>query len=275
MLLLLVFSLIAFLIDNTQAFPHRQLVTNSSNTTTTTTGCSPNEAKNGIICTNLTAYHSTILNETLWVGVDLNSTVNDSTLVVSNSLRIWVSFWQDVDQLSTEFTFNSSTPTNTSLASGTIEIGTFNISTEKLKIPNLALNVSILYNITLVNNNCSAQLPPVNGSFCDSGTIWTTVGLEASGSQWKPPLNISLSLFEPNAAHVASHFNFSGDLNTFCYDLWENVWYKPFWSLNWTTCPFLSSKCHWNIGTWNFTNWNETIVVANQTCFDRSNSSST
>jgi len=234
-----------------------------------TAGCVPNEENNGIVCTNITLYNTTVLNETLWVTLDLNSSINDTTYVFTTEVWIWVTFRQYVDKLWAHFEFNSSTPNNTWLASGVTSLGSFEVPTGRMDIPTIPVDIDVTHNVTLLTNDCPNF--PANETYCDSGTLWATLGIQANGNASTSKVQISASTNEPEAVHAAGYFNFSVESGQFCSDLSERIWFQDNLTVNLDICAN-GSPCHNKSLTWNTTTWTVTKVFANNSCFNISES---
>jgi len=233
-----------------------------------TGGCVPNDAKDGIVCTNITLYKTTILNDTLWVQLDLNTSFSEDTDLFTTHVWIWVTFRQFVDKLWAEFEFNSTTPNNTWLATGWTTIGIFDVPTGDKDIPIVPVEVTATHNVTLFVGDCLDY--PANDSFCDVGTLWAIIGLQANGSvQSETAGELTVTVNEPWAVRASGDYRFAVNPDTFCYDLVEKIWYNPELTAEFEKCS-PQGLCQNQTFTWNTTTWDETHVFANDTCFDRS-----
>jgi len=229
--------------------------------TSTNGSCVPNEAKNGIVCTHVLLYQSSILNWPLSVWLNLNTTFNYPTNnIFWTQVWIYVTFKNFTDQLWAEFEFNSTTPNNTELAWGTRKIGQFRLKTGNSAVPVVPVVVEATHNVTLWVDPCPDQ--SANYSWCDSGTIRAVVAVQANGYRgWNGGSHATVKLEAPDAVTVTAPYHFSVNRTWSCAQLAEEIVYDKHLLLQVDVCP-AAAPCHKLNHEFNATTWdvNKTIV---------------
>jgi len=232
------------------------------------TDCEPNADLTGIDCLNLTLYQTKVFNNSFWVGGKLQTVFDHpgSNWFVTH-IWIYVTFLHFQDKLWAEFTFNSSTPNNTWLATGSTRIGTFELPTGDSNYPTIAVELDAIHNVTLLTSDCPQD--PSNNEYCEWGTLEATLGLNALGLFDNNQTRIVGILNEPSAVVVWAPFKFSVDEKSFCADLAEEIVYNKDMQFEVGIC-LDETPCWFGSHAINASTWDRNKTFADNQCFDHS-----
>jgi len=237
-------------------------------TTGQNTDCQPNADRTGIDCLNVTLYETEIFNKSIWVWGNLKTTFEfPGSEEFVTQVWIYVSYLHFQNKLWAEFTFNSSTPNDTWLATGSTRIGTFDLSTGDDRYPTIAVELDAIHNVTLLTTDCLED--ESNNEFCQWGTIEAILGLNALGVFDNNQTRLVGILNEPSAVVVWVPFKFAVNNESFCTDLSEEIVYDKNMKVEVAIC-LDETPCWFEKHAINATGWDENTTIADNQCFDHS-----
>jgi len=234
-------------------------------------GCEPNEDETGITCTNVTLYHTEVLGNPFWCSADIENWFNSTEEIFHTYIWIYVSFSEFNNTLWAEVYFNSTTPNNSVLASGSTTIGEFDLPTLRPEgIPSISAEVNASHSVLLVwNDDCADD--PDNNAFCDSGTIWAFLDLEAFGEVvTNNSVTITGTIVAPNAVVVNAPFEFAVNETWYCASISEDIVYDKELTVQFEVCDDSQPpQCDPVDYVFNTTTWDKHKDLADL-CFEHS-----
>jgi hypothetical protein len=231
-----------------------------------TGSCGPNENLDGISCTNVSLYSTTLGGEPLWVSMNLEQVFDEVSYTFTTRVWLWVTFRQFVDQLWADFTFNSSYANNTWLATGYTAIGSFEVPTSYPDAPNITVWVNATHNVTLYTDDRCVDSPD-NDTYCDSGWLLATLGLYGWGTEETETANVSATLDDPWSVQVTAPFTFYVNPTLYCTTLDEYIQYSRNLTIWFERCP-KDEQCTSEAHVFNTTSWDEHRSLADNACFE-------
>jgi len=184
--------------------------------------CPPNAQWTGFFCDNITLGEAWVSHDELNVTMDYNNTFDPSMMSFWTSVQVFTSFV--TNQMLMDFWFNSSTPNNSILTSGSKYVGMIEVQTGNILVPTIPLNHTLTYIVTLENWECE---PPMNQTpaACQSGTLVSHIGLNVTGVTSQPGFNVRVWINEPKALTVYFPFDYVVNETWYCRSIeFQTVW---------------------------------------------------
>jgi len=174
--------------------------------------CTPNDGRTGVVCEDIILFETNIAGEPVRIHLFRNTTFEDPVFLTDVQV---FAFYSQTDHRLFGFEFNSSTPNNTVLSSGSTHLGPINLDTGNFFYPNIPVDFDVSHNVTLLTFDCANSS---TNSFCQSGEIVANVGITGQGEASYTLSTISLNIDEPTVMLATVKYSDTVDDTLFCQD---------------------------------------------------------
>jgi len=237
--------------------------------------CPPNMDHTGFFCNNITLEEG-ISGHPLKVTMDFNNSFDPMMMSFWTSVQVFT--WFVTNQMLMDFWFNSTTPNNSILTSGSENVGKVHYKTGNAMIPQIPLDNIVTYNVTLQQWGCE---PPMNETpmACQSGTIVSDIGLKITGETIAHGYTVKVWVHEPNNEYLKVYMPFSFVVNEtwYCTSLDYQTMFSDRMQLTTEMCVMTPAgmQCHRDTHPLHMEGANENKTLIDNECFQHSFSNQT